>query len=56
MRYAAAWLAWFMTPDYADYNNNPIIFWIQDCIAGSLYAFAFMGLVSAYLYITDGMS
>ena len=40
MRYLAAWLAWFLTPDYADYNANPIIFWIQVCIAGSLYAFA----------------
>ena len=56
MRYLSAWIAWFMTPDYADYNTNPIVFWIQVVVAGSLYAFAFMGLVSFYLYITDGQS
>ena len=54
MRYLSAWIAWFMTPDYADYNANPIVFWIQVVVAGSLYAFALMGLVSFYLYITDG--
>lgn len=54
MRYLIAWLAWFMTPDYADYNANPIIFWIQVCIAGSLYAFAFIGIVGAYTIYTDG--
>ena len=39
-------LIWFLTPDYADYNANPIIFWIQVSIAGSLYAFVFIGIIA----------
>tara|TARA_X000001036_G_scaffold225464_1_gene210996 strand:- start:135 stop:311 length:177 start_codon:yes stop_codon:yes gene_type:complete len=46
-------LIWFLTPDYADYNANPIIFWIQVCIAGSLYAFVFIGIVSKVVEIFD---
>mgnify|MGYP001188191498 CR=1 FL=1 len=47
-------LIWFLTPDYADYNANPILFWIQVCIAGSLYGFVFIGIVGVYTIYTDG--
>jgi len=54
MRAFFAGIVWLLTPTYADYNANPIIYWIKICITGTFWAFVTIGLVGAYIIYTDG--
>lgn len=54
MKTLFAFLAWLLVPTATDYHTHPGLFWVKSMIAGTLWAFMFMGIVGgAYFYFSS---
>jgi hypothetical protein len=54
MKTMFAILAWLFVPTATDYHTHPGLFWVKAMLAGTLWAFVFMGVVGgAYFYFSS---
>lgn len=53
MKTLAAFLTWLLTPTYADYTSNVILFYIQVIFTGVTYALLYIGITGIYTYYMD---
>ena len=54
MKTLFAFLSWLLVPTATDYHTHPGLFWVKSMIAGTLWAFMFMGIVGgAYFYFSS---
>lgn len=46
---------WLLTPSYADYTSNPILFWVQVTVSGMVYGLVALGIIAPIaIYLEDG--
>ena len=50
MKTLFAFLAWLLVPTATDYHTHPGLFWVKSMIAGTLVAFAIMGIAGGFYF------